>query len=77
MTKLEEVLLENSTLIYFISGNCNITLENPHTAKVFKLLKANEWIAVNYEKLCNNEAVECSVLFIYSPNPHHLNVGCH
>jgi len=60
-TKLEEALMENITLVSLVSPPLEISLNNPSTEKIYKLLKANEWIATNYEKLCNNEAVDCHV----------------
>ncbi len=61
MKKLEEALLQNLSLISLIFPSVDISLEDPVTSTVYRLLKANEWIAINYERLCNNEAIECEV----------------
>jgi len=52
--------LENLTLFSIMSPSLEISLNNPQTSNIFKLLKSNEWLARNYDKLCNNEPVECN-----------------
>lgn len=43
-----------------MSPSLEISLNNPQTSNIFKLLKSNEWLARNYDKLCNNEPVDCN-----------------
>ena len=40
----------------------DIALTNPMTSKIYQFLRANEWIAKNYEFLCRNEVVDCDEL---------------
>lgn len=40
---------------------------------LYKLLKANEWIIKNYERLCRNEFIDCHVFLSYNNNPLGIN----
>lgn len=59
--KLEEALMENTTLLWIKAPRFEISMSNRHTANLYKLLKANEWITRNYDKLCRNELIDCNV----------------
>ena len=48
-------------LISLVSPSFEISLNNPLTSNLYRMMKANEWIARNYENLCNNERVDCNV----------------
>lgn len=54
IVKLEEALMENTTLVAIYAPKFDISEQNPATVSLFKMLKANKWITMNYDKLCRN-----------------------
>ena len=61
INKLEEAILDNMSMTTIKSIKFDTSLHNKLSANIYRLLKSNEWINKNYERLCNNEAVECHV----------------
>ncbi|KAL4481670.1 hypothetical protein ABPG74_007759 [Tetrahymena malaccensis] len=59
ISKLEDSLFDNNTLISMVSNKMNIATNNLLTEVICKYLLANEWIFKNYKSVLRNEMPQC------------------
>ncbi|EAR94012.2 hypothetical protein TTHERM_00227260 (macronuclear) [Tetrahymena thermophila SB210] len=60
ISKLEDSLFDNNTLISMLSNKMNIGINNLLTEVICKYLLANEWVFKNYKSVLRNEMPQCN-----------------
>ncbi|KAL4512816.1 hypothetical protein ABPG72_017501 [Tetrahymena utriculariae] len=60
ISKLEDSLFDNNTLISMVSNKMSIAINSLLTEVICKYLLANEWIFKNYKSVLRNEIPQCN-----------------
>lgn len=53
--------MDNVSLMILKSVKYDVQQDDHLTGGIFRIIQANQWIMENYERLCNNQMIECDV----------------